>query len=263
MQGGGIPEASGSPIVNAQTPEQRLQNAIERLYQAFSRYDTYSGQACPCCVDHEDHERLRSKPLRELTLEDLADYSSKALLTWGTVDDFKHFLPRMYELLAHHPNSWLVLPEAIVGKLSLAKWRNWEPNEQSAVEEFLYAWWEHTLSTLPEYPKTIDTDEFLRSIEPVIEIHPFLEIWRRTESPTAVYRLAELLYENFQCRLSRRLRILDEQNDVFIQWLLEAETLAYLERAFDRYYANDPLPDHEFVDLLAYAIDRLIWLRTR
>ena len=66
---------------------------------------------------------LIAKRLRDLTDTDLKKYAFKALTTWGNADDFRHFLPRLFELEAVHPQRivGLVDPEILFGKLAYAQ----------------------------------------------------------------------------------------------------------------------------------------------
>jgi len=76
-----------------------LNASIEKLYATFARYPLRASMdACPCCVTDEDMGRLCSKELRGLEENDISLYAYKAMTTWGDVEDFKHFLPRIFEL---------------------------------------------------------------------------------------------------------------------------------------------------------------------
>ena len=78
-----------------------LKESIENLYSTFSIYPLNSKmEGCPCCVSDADKEKIHSKQLRELEEEDLSRYVFKAMTTWGDTDDFKHYLPRIFELLS-------------------------------------------------------------------------------------------------------------------------------------------------------------------
>ena len=98
-------------------------------------------------MDESHQRRLSSKPLEELTPEDLEWYAFKAITTFGTVNDFKHFLPRLFELLAYE-RDFPVDPEVVFGKLPYASWRDWPPMEQRAIDDYLGALWRHTTETL-------------------------------------------------------------------------------------------------------------------
>ena len=72
------------------------------LYETFKSY-RLTGQIpkCPCgCISEKMEIKIYSKPLHELTKEDLVFYLGKAMTTWGEVRHFKHFLPRIFELIA-------------------------------------------------------------------------------------------------------------------------------------------------------------------
>lgn len=71
------------------TPE--LSEAVDNLYRTFEEYRRRSNtEPCPHCHTPEQECRLHSKPLHKLTADDLKEYASDALYTWGTEHDFKH-----------------------------------------------------------------------------------------------------------------------------------------------------------------------------
>lgn len=77
-----------------------LVDCVERLYDVFGRYRKSAVAGCPCCVSEEAQARLHAKRLRELGGDALGGFAFSALNTWGTLTDFKHFLPRILELWA-------------------------------------------------------------------------------------------------------------------------------------------------------------------
>jgi hypothetical protein len=81
--------------------QQALAAAVAGLYAAFARYKLHHPvTGCPCCTSAEDDRRVQSKPMHQLEAADLERYAFKAVTTLGTVDDLKHFLPRLLELAA-------------------------------------------------------------------------------------------------------------------------------------------------------------------
>lgn len=82
--------------------------------------------------------------LRELQGEDLSRYAFKAMTTWGNVNDFKHFLPRILELM--RGDELNIHASTVLGKLKYGRWGSWESAEQKAVTAFLIAWWKHILA---------------------------------------------------------------------------------------------------------------------
>ncbi len=133
-----------------------LEVTIERLFQTFARYrlrDRIDG--CPHC-NHEGAfgSVLHVKPLRELTSGDLFQFIWSALTTWGDEDDFRHFLPRMLELLAWRDglsDGWI-----IADKLNYGKWRGWPIEEQESLKQFSRAFSSFCLATTPDWTDDAD-----------------------------------------------------------------------------------------------------------
>ena len=100
-----------------------LHEAVERLYEVFARYPLITPvTGCPCCTTPADYAMLASKPLRQLTAKDLRKYATKALTTWGDVNDFRHFLPRLFELIFFDNFSIDVDAESLFRKLPYGKY---------------------------------------------------------------------------------------------------------------------------------------------
>lgn len=96
-------------------------------------------EGCPCCVSDIDKEKIHTKQLRHLEGDDLSRYAFKAMTTWGDTDDFKHYLPRIFELLS--TTDFIVDTFVVLGKLDYGKWTTWATEEQKVIKDFLLAWW--------------------------------------------------------------------------------------------------------------------------
>ncbi|HEY9774806.1 MAG TPA: hypothetical protein V6C81_13675 [Planktothrix sp.] len=129
---------------------------------------------------------MLSKQLRTLTGEDLRKYAECALLTWGDLDDFRHFLPRVFELAA----AFEFLPETpmLFSRLKRAKWRSWPMAEQIAVEQFLWSWWESSVSSFPGGPVEETLEVLAQAFD---DLTPFLVHWRANDSPAALRHFGE------------------------------------------------------------------------
>ena len=111
-----------------------MQTVIAELYRVFKPYrlgDDFSG--CSHCVSERESRELAAIRLRDLQAADLNRYSFKAMTTWGTVRDFKHFLPRLLELAAEDLLQ-LEFPETLFGKLTYGKWRSWTRREREVLQ---------------------------------------------------------------------------------------------------------------------------------
>src|SRR5262245_1923681 len=100
-----------------------LETAIERLYSLFSGYRADLTDRSPYAnISEADVARLQSRRLRELTINDLDRYVRSALTTWGGVEEFKHFLPRIFELIVRRPGA---IDPLVFEKLEAAAWEAW------------------------------------------------------------------------------------------------------------------------------------------
>jgi hypothetical protein len=131
-------------------PDHALQAAVDNLYLSFEAYPLHPDTgACSCCHNPIEEQRLHQKPLRKLTAKDLEKYAFGALLTWGDVEDFKHFLPRIFELAILHHDTFID-PQVICAKLRYGDWRSWPLAEQQSIESFLQVLWNFLLETEPQ-----------------------------------------------------------------------------------------------------------------
>ena len=173
--------------------KQALAEAIEGLYATFSGYPLAQRiEGCPCCVSDEDESSLHRKPLRELTAEDTRRYATKALTTWGTESDFKHFLPHLLELVTEEDSiACEVDLEVLFGKLHYAKWNAWPEQERAAVRRYLMALWLFVLSVPME---AVAIDEYLCAIGQAEEdLSSCLDAWQNLQADIAINYLIEFV----------------------------------------------------------------------
>lgn len=175
---------------------QILKEAIEGLYSAFSGYalpeDT---MPCSCCHDSSANDLLHAAPLRELQWEHVAEYSTEALTVWGDLDCYKHFLPRIFELVLTAGN-WpkTPTPELVFGVLRYGQWRSWPQEEQDAITRMLQAAWETVRSNPPTASGYIDVDQWLCCISQCEEdLIPYLDQWMRDERLSSAWALSCLV----------------------------------------------------------------------
>jgi hypothetical protein len=242
-------------------PRISLEAAIENLYVTFSRYPLAPYvEGCPHCVGDADNAKLHSVPLRELSAEDLGRFAFKALSTWGTEDDFRHFLPRIFELL---PNrlSGIVDPPTVIGKLAYGNWRSWPANEVCSVNLYLEALWISLLKGT-SLVVSISADELLSGYSQLFDdLTPLLDEWDATTELRATRHLAEFVERHVEQLLqSGRISAPWWQEPGRSQvstWLSEASRLTRLEEAFFT------CEDREVAALISRSVDQLSWLHSR
>jgi len=97
---------------------------------------------CDCgCIDPEDVQKLASKKLRELEEGDFQSYHGSALYTWGEVEHYKHFLPRVLEVFHERSREAMIDLFDINSKLEFANWQSWDQEEVNAIKAFMIANW--------------------------------------------------------------------------------------------------------------------------
>ena len=122
----------------------------------------------------------------------LADIAEYVPLTAGTIELFKHYLPRLLEIVITDgfPNDWPDLPVQL-SRLAwgngerAAAWWDWPTAERTAVQQFLDALWaERRRGDL------VSADETLSGIAMAVpNLQPFLESWNRDPNEDAIATL--------------------------------------------------------------------------
>lgn len=225
-----------------------LRDAIERLYEQFAKYPLpIDTNPCPCCHTSEDEALLHARPLRDLHAEQLRTYAGDALLVWGDVNVFKHFLPRIFELVVTMPNAAYELddPEIVFSKFRHGKWRTWPKEEQAAVERFLHAAWQEVLNNPPSEDSLTDMESWLCSIgQCEDDLSPYLDQWMGDESLSACLELSSLLLSSAVARTGDRGRNVfwngrDAQYAQLKAWATSPAVVEKLRLAEARWSNND------------------------
>lgn len=117
-----------------------LDQAIEGLYATFARYPLAPHiHGCPHCALGSAERSLHRASLRELTVDDLGVFSFKAMTTFGSVDDFRHFLPRIAELLTFTGLVGACDLCLLADKLAYGEWGAWPAPERGALSAWFRA----------------------------------------------------------------------------------------------------------------------------
>jgi hypothetical protein len=122
-----------------------MSEALEAVYRTFEMPPPLVIEGCPCCIETRGTDVLLTTPLRLITGQALWRYVSGAFLTVGDKQDFRYLLPRILDVSvsdAGNAND----PEIVLGKLSLAGWCKWQPNERRVIEAFIDTWFEDALA---------------------------------------------------------------------------------------------------------------------
>lgn len=228
---------------------ERLESEIECLYATFSQYQADLTDRSPyISITDAEANSLQSRPLRQLTTADLDRYVRSALSTWGGIDEFKHFLPRIFELIVRRPNA---IDPLVFEKLEAAEWKSWPHIERDAVNGYIDALWQWALSVGPD---VIDAGDLLRGIGFASgDIRLPLDVWRNNHSRAATEQLAHLVNLASRDLLAGKLpsNWPPKDRDAVLEFLREAATQERIEAEFMTY------PHGESGRILAAAADVL------
>ncbi len=228
-----------------------LSCAIENLYSAFEAYPLRSDTGpCPCCHGPEDERALHHRPLRELSAKELQTYTFSALYTWGDENDFRHFLPRIFELLVIDSAALgNIDPEAIFRKLPYASWQLWPKAERDAITSFVRAAWSAALRTVADDPNAGEIVEWLCSIAQFEDdLSPYLDQWLADSSKAASWNLARVILNEIPFSDERPPVYWQERQkqwEQFLGWVQTPAVREKLEQGVER-WADDIAADELF-----------------
>jgi hypothetical protein len=136
-----------------------VRRAIDSLYDVFASYRLVNAEPCVHCYGSKKAAAigapLRTKPLRDLALDEVHHFYDDGILTWGDVDDFRYLLPRLMQLLAvgwcplagDEDVDWDVyLTCPALGLFVWGEWWTWPVPECAAVQDFLTTLWQAYLT---------------------------------------------------------------------------------------------------------------------
>jgi hypothetical protein len=235
-----------------------LPRAIRHLYSVFSRYE--STGLIQSVYEREVSMRLQHADLRSIPVEEIRNYLSSAMATWGGVTDFKHFLPRVLELNYLAPAGHELW--AVVERLQDANWTTWPPKERQALRDYFEIYWRQWLSARPDRFSFMEqpTDGLLLAIDHLLgNIAEMLAYWDESRTEEADLHLAMLvawgatdLYGAFGETPESCLQLL--------RWVCGPANRVRLEAAF--FSAKDEATQELFSDATTYHAALCDQLRT-
>ncbi len=168
-----------------------IQDSIANLYSTFAKYHTSDMHYCNCgCIDPEDVKKLASKKLRELEEDDFGSYHGSALYTWGEIEHYKHFLPRILEVHNLRNGNGIIGLFEITSKLEYAKWSSWDSKEINAIKNFILADWSDFANEKESEINISDLEYYSFFIDPM----DLFQLWRPTSSENSIKNFVNFFY---------------------------------------------------------------------
>jgi hypothetical protein len=236
---------------------EELKIAIQNLYDTFSIYPfNPTMKGCSCCVSGADKEKIHSKQLRDLNEDDLSRYAFKAITTWGDTNDFKHYLPRIFELLA--TTDFIVDTFVVLGKLEYGKWQNWPDTEKKAITNFLFAWWAYTT----KHKSYFDKEAFAEIYKLTGDIEHLLSSWTISIADNSFSNFVDLVHNYYNDLTGKNTEFRGIDKDSFeklIKWV--KDNSKHLETGFF-HFADKDIELAEKISAAQYIYEHT-WLHTK
>jgi hypothetical protein len=163
---------------------------IQDLYEVFNKYPANKQMAGSPIYGEKVkkwNKDLFSKSLTELTSDDLARFCSSVTLTWGTIEDYKHFLPRIYELIAD--GDFLAEEWVVFDVLNRYDWQYWPDKEFIVLNRYFLDLWRSIIKD-PREEKDYLVGEYLPPIANVYsDFMELLSIWGDDDSKPAIRKI--------------------------------------------------------------------------
>lgn len=260
--------------------------AIENAYRIFPERELaphLNVCNCFCCVAGVVERALVTTPRRDIPADLIREYVGSAHAYDETLigPELRHFLPRMFELVARGAEISNIGLEVAFTRLGRgaggADYRgNWAPKEIETIDRFFAALFGARLRREPSPFRRPDTGEWLfdneETMEPLLcslagagaDIAGLLALWDRERSPAATLHVAALInnampreWKDFSWLEERRLsspfwRESPDDERRVATWLLDGAQVDRLVLAIDE--ETDPV-SHA---ILEEAVDHLL-----
>ncbi|WP_420552846.1 hypothetical protein [Tenacibaculum aiptasiae] len=210
-----------------------IKEAIENLYSVFSKYTTSDMYYCDCgCIKEVHVKKLASKKLRDLEEDDFSYYHGKATYTWGSVEHYKHFLPRVLEVHNQKNGKGLIDLCEITIKLESIEWKTWEQNEIDAINNFILADWNSFVNAPYSEISSSDLEYYSFFFTPQY----LLNQWEIAKNENTLKNFIYFFYRNGTDLMNKGLKVGDKiYHKEFSEFIVNQKGLIeYLEKEFFR-----------------------------
>jgi len=199
---------------------------IEKLYATFSAYyikGNLRERSCDCCVTDNEIRELLSKPLKELSADEIGHFMRSAITTYGDVTDYKHFLPRILELMID-PKTDLIFDFTCFEKLNYSEWETWPPEEQKVLDDYFICFWKEVIFN--KFATDNQIDGVFELISKYGDKTTALDFWLQSTTQKSVLFLVEgYLHNNYS-------KLFENDFDNISKWLVSKAVLQKIETAF-------------------------------
>ncbi len=208
--------------------EIRLKKIVDQLYYIFGKYTINSvnlrNNSCPCCVNEMEIKVITTKPLKELSSEDLSHFIRFAISTFGSIDDYKHFLPRILELMLSESSTHIIDDFTCFEKLNYAEWETWPENEIQIIKVFFAELWNENINN--EENTEFAIGDCFCLMKMYGNIKKTLDLWTKSKTEISTFFIVNGVLNGFAFRTD------DNFNKIISDWLYSDPILDKLEKVF-------------------------------
>lgn len=214
-----------------------IKQAIDNLYKVFSKYSSSGMHHCQCgCIDLGDVRKLAAKKLRELEEDDFASYHGSALYTWGDLEHYKHFLPRVLEVHQQKNGRGLIGLSEIVSKLKYAEWENWDKEEVQGIKDFVSADWKNSINNKIINVNSTDIGYYAY----FFSVEELLAFWDTASIEVAISNFVRFFYFNGYDLINKGFILGGKSYETAFKYFVSRKALLKsLEREFFRIHDKD------------------------
>jgi hypothetical protein len=167
------------------------------------------------------------------------------MTTWGDLNDYKHYLPRIFELTA---NRKLIVDTFVtLGKLEYANWKEWDKQEQESIIEFITAWWKFDINNATYF----DTEVLIELHKYLNDLNAMLISWNvdiESQGFRNYVELVEYYYHEIAGKNSTFKILTKEELEIFKNWI--TSNVDKLESGFFKFEKEDK----EFSESISNAL---------
>jgi len=115
-----------------------LKNLIVQLYEVFAPYDSIDDlDSCSACYTSEQTEILKSVPASKIGTKLARKLLWEAKDHWKSPSVYKHFLPRILEVMSPPESEEDLFPVHLIEVLEQLNFSSWPNEEKMIVSKFL------------------------------------------------------------------------------------------------------------------------------
>ncbi|MEZ0170322.1 hypothetical protein [Microvirga sp. TS319] len=238
----------------------RLSEALQAAYEAFGRHSlSHPLEACHCesCMSAEVAESILKTPLRELSNDQLSEYTNSA---HGWSDQFLYLLPRYMELIAQGDRPTYLDADSIFSRFRDAPENCLTPQETYTLGNWLTVLFEETLhhpisneelACALARQNQASWNGFGNDVCEIVQIAlptPFdtlqlRALWEACQTREAALRMASAIYFGLGARRFNKSSLLSrlptEAASHWYDWFTREDHTERLSRAYER--EMDPL----------------------